>query len=66
MDWFYNSSGISNFSFNVLFIFESEREHEQGGAERGERDRIRSRVQALSYQHSARCGLELTNGEIMT
>ena len=44
-------------TFNVLFIFETERDrHEQGrGRERG-RHRIRSRPQALSCQHRARHG----------
>ena len=53
--------------FNVhLFLRERERECQWGiGRERG-RHRIGSRLQALSCQHRARRGLELTDREIMT
>ena len=48
-----------------VFIFERETEHKQGrGRERG-RHRIRSRLQALSGQHRADTGVELTNHEIV-
>ena len=40
-----------------LFIFEREREHEQGRG-RGEGDRIRSRLQTLSCQRRAQCGVQ--------
>ena len=46
-----------SFFFWCLFILETERQSTSGwGAERA-RDRIRSRLQALSYQHRARCGV---------
>ena len=52
--------------FNILLLRERQVEHERGrGRERG-RHRIQSRLQALSRQHRARRGLELTNCEIMT
>ena len=46
------------FFLMFLFIFESEREteHEQGRSRERGRHRIRSRLQAPSCQHRARCG----------
>ena len=51
-----------------LFIFEGEREteHEQGKSRERGRHRIRSRLRALSCQHRAYAGLELTDREILT
>ena len=60
-------SGVIIF-FSRLFIIERQREtgHEHGrGTERRGRG-IWSRLQALSYQHRARCGAQLKNHEIMT
>ena len=56
--------------FFLTFIYfwerETETEHGQGrGRERG-RQRIRSRLQDLSCQHRAQCGVQPTNREIMT
>ena len=51
-----------------LFIFERQREteHEQGRGRERRRHRIGSKLQALSCQHRARCGVERTDCEIMT
>ena len=55
-----------------MVIFETEREteteteDEQGRGKETGRHRIRSRLQALSCQHRAQRGLELTDREIMT
>ena len=58
---------VLNF-FECVFTFESEREteHEWGRSRERGRHRIRSGLQALSCQHRARCGFELTNREIVT
>ena len=52
----------------LTFIYFWDRERQsmnEGGSERG-RHRIWNRLQALSCQHRARAGLELTDREIMT
>ena len=55
-----SSGGVSllyfnlNF-FNVLFIFETETEREQGRGREWARHRIQSRLQVLSCQHKAQC-----------
>ena len=51
-----------------MFIYFRERKTESmsgGGAERG-RHRLRSRLQALTCQHRANVGLDLTRHEIVT
>ena len=49
---------VLSYFFECLFIFEKERDRAKMGEEQRERGRhrIRSRLQALSYQRRARCG----------
>ena len=58
----------STFFFNDYLFFERQREteHEWGRSREGGRHRIPSRLQALSCQHRADTGLELTDCEIIT
>ena len=51
--------------FNV-YLFLRDREHEQGRSRQRGRHRIQSRLQALSSEHRAPRGPELTNREIVT
>ena len=57
---------LSFFFFNVLSLFEAEREHEQGRGRERDTHRIRSRLQALRVSTEPDAGLELMTCEIVT